>query len=1068
MARFAGDEEAARVLLSGIAIGREKKRVLEIGWSAREPIGEGEVLTLYKRKREKVRPVDEPHKGGLKPGGDSEWRSKQLQAEAKFKGQGRYPKWIAPKFSTIARGSRLTGERIATLKVGTDLTPEERDIFLEILYAREAALAWDFIEKGRFIDEIEPPHVIPTVPHVPWQAPSFRTPKALESEVARMFKERMDSGALERSFGPYRNPWFLVPKGTSGKWRIVYAAQRINAVTIRDASLPPSADEFSELFAGYPLISLLDLFSGYDQCALAEESRDLTSFVSPFGLLRMTALPMGYTNGVQVFDRVIRKTLEEQIAAGITAPFIDDVGVKPRSRSRFINPATGKPEEVIPGVRRFVLESMMALDRVLADIERAGATISGIKSEFLKDSLKVVAYICATNGRSPEKAKIAKILDWAPCTGASDAKAFLGVCVYYRIWIRDFATRAAPIYSLFRKGVPFVWGTEQQAAMDDLKCALTSPPVLMPIDYETGGGIVLSVDSSLMGWGAILQQAEVSNPKRRHPSRFESGIWSSAEKKYDSGKLECRGLLRALKKLRFYLYGTHFLIEIDARTLVHQLNQPASDLPGAVVNRWLAWIRLFSFDIVHVSGVKHQGPDGLSRRPIAVEDVREEESDIEDSMDADLESVEATFCGIAEAEAAEYPEDLRQVITYLQDVRKPPGMTPKDFRKLRNRAVKFLIMEGVLFRRGRVNLPPRRVVVSTAERNKVITELHDESGHRGRQGTYEKVALRYWWDGLYRDVERFVRSCEQCQKRALGKVDEPLHPTLYSALWRKVGLDIVHMPVDEGKRYLLMLRDDLSGWPEGKALATLSSKNVAALLFEWFSRYGVPAIVVCDNGPENQGLVRELRDRYNVRNVEIAAYHPQSNGMVERGHKQIVDALAKVAPDGKWVRHLPAVLWADRITTRRSTGFTPFHLVFGQECVLPIELEEGTWATIQWKKVATSEELLAVRTRQLERRPGDLEEAAAAVRRSRERNKKLFDAGRRLRKEPLLPEDMVLLYNSSLDKQWSGKLRNRWMGPYRIAEVNPERGTYKLKELDGTELKGFFPGERVKRFFPRD
>src|SRR5258706_12753022 len=108
----------------------------------------------------------------------------------------------------------------------------------------------------------------------------------------------MQCGALDRSFRPYRNPWFLVPKKTPGKYRLINFAQRLNAVTIRDASLPPTVDEFSEAFTGFPLISLLDFFLGYDQCVLAEVSRDLTAFMTPFGVLRMTTLPQGYTNGV--------------------------------------------------------------------------------------------------------------------------------------------------------------------------------------------------------------------------------------------------------------------------------------------------------------------------------------------------------------------------------------------------------------------------------------------------------------------------------------------------------------------------------------------------------------------------------------------------------------------------------------------------------------------------------------------------------------------------------------------------------------------------------------------------
>ena len=74
---------------------------------------------------------------------------------------------------------------------------------------------------------------------------------------------------------------------------MINAAQRLNAVTIKDASLPPSAEEYSEDFAGLPELSLLDLFSGYDQMALAEICRDLTAFQTPLELLRMTTLPQG-------------------------------------------------------------------------------------------------------------------------------------------------------------------------------------------------------------------------------------------------------------------------------------------------------------------------------------------------------------------------------------------------------------------------------------------------------------------------------------------------------------------------------------------------------------------------------------------------------------------------------------------------------------------------------------------------------------------------------------------------------------------------------------------------------
>ena len=172
--------------------------------------------------------------------------------------------------------------------------------------------------------------------------------------------------------------------------------------------------------------------------------------------------------------------------------------------------------------------------------------------------------------------------------------------------------------------------------MDTLKLSFTATTALKPIAYDSTAQIVLSIDSSLHGWGAILQQEEVGSTKR-HPARYEWGMWTDAENKYDTGKLQCRSLLNALKKLRYYLYGVRFSVEIDARTLVPQLNQPASDFPGFIVNRWLPWIRMCSFEIKHVASRRARGPNALTRRGKAMDDSKEADpEELEASMDADL------------------------------------------------------------------------------------------------------------------------------------------------------------------------------------------------------------------------------------------------------------------------------------------------------------------------------------------------------------------------------------------------------------------------------------------------
>ena len=149
---------------------------------------------------------------------------------------------------------------------------------------------------------------------------------------------------------------------------------------------------------------------------------------------------MGGTNSVAQFVRTITKILERHIPHH-ALPFLDDITVK--------GPQTVYDgEESLPGVRRYILEHIVWLDGVLADLERAGCTISGAKSHFCKDEIIVVGYRCNGKGRYPEELKVAKIIYWKDCEDVTSARAFLGVCVYYRIWVEDFAIKAEPIFQL--------------------------------------------------------------------------------------------------------------------------------------------------------------------------------------------------------------------------------------------------------------------------------------------------------------------------------------------------------------------------------------------------------------------------------------------------------------------------------------------------------------------------------------------------------------------------------------------------------------------------------------------
>src|SRR5437773_1016589 len=208
------------------------------------------------------------------------------------------------------------------------------------------------------------------MPHGNKQA--YDSPRQCKTLLRNGSKEKLANGTLEFSQGPYRSRYFLVPKKNLGEYRMINDVQPLNKVTIRDAGMPPSVDEFSEEFAGYPVLTSVDYYSGYDQMMLDRRSRDLTAFQTDAGLVRQTRLPQVWTNSVACFQRAIVKVHWKQIPKH-ARPFLDDVGLhSPKSRYNDI--------EISPGVRKFVWEHAQIFRQFMRDVWSSGMTISGRKT----------------------------------------------------------------------------------------------------------------------------------------------------------------------------------------------------------------------------------------------------------------------------------------------------------------------------------------------------------------------------------------------------------------------------------------------------------------------------------------------------------------------------------------------------------------------------------------------------------------------------------------------------------------------------------------------------------------
>ncbi|THH14737.1 hypothetical protein EUX98_g9572, partial [Antrodiella citrinella] len=480
--------------------------------------------------------------------------------------------------------------------------------------------------------EYFPDYEIPVIEHTPWIRPPIRVPKAIESDVRSLIRTHCATGRYEDSCASYRSRVFPVLK-KSGALRLVHDLQDLNAVTIRDSALPPRVDDFAESFVGRQIYGIADLFAGYDARILAEASRDLTTFASPDGAKRVCCLPQGYCNAVPEFIRDVNHVIEEEEEEDVGA-FVDDVGIKGPEDDYGDAPIDGNPD-----IRRFVFEYLTLFDRILLRLGTAGFTASGTKLIPATPKLDIVGSTVSREGWHLEHGLASKILKWPIPENVSEVRGFLGTVGVARRWIEGFARIAKPLTLLCRNSdEAFEFGQEALDAVNTLKQLVSSAPVLKPIDYKLAarirppprtnnhGLVILAVDSSKYGAGWILYQMHETD---KHPALFGSCTYSATESNYSQPKAELYGVFRAMKECCHRIWGCHFQLEVDAKYLEQMLVAP--DLPNAPMTRWVSYVQLFDYTLVHVPAAKFLPQDGLSRRRRAVED--SDESDGEDRID---------------------------------------------------------------------------------------------------------------------------------------------------------------------------------------------------------------------------------------------------------------------------------------------------------------------------------------------------------------------------------------------------------------------------------------------------
>jgi len=152
---------------------------------------------------------------------------------------------------------------------------------------------------------------------------------------------------------------------------------------------------------------------------------------------------------------------------------------------------------------------------------------------------------------------------------------------------------------------------KQQQIMNKLKILLLTELIIQQLDYDSDTeAIILTVNLNKREWEFCLMQ-KAKNDQCYYVYWYDSDVWINAEAEYDTDKWECHRLLKALKKIYTYLYEVFFIVKLDAQTLVSQLNRGVIDIFNALINCWIAWIKLFNFNVQHVSDKKHQALNAL-------------------------------------------------------------------------------------------------------------------------------------------------------------------------------------------------------------------------------------------------------------------------------------------------------------------------------------------------------------------------------------------------------------------------------------------------------------------------